>query len=586
MADLPSRVRPPQVLLAVGAVLLLVGTLATPGEDGAGSGAALTLAALAAGAVSAWASRAGLRGTRETLAATAVVLAVAGTAQDGSPGGGSPVGPALLALTLAGVARLQPAPLSWPLGAWAAGQLAALRLLPGVPEGVPRTGALLAVSLAGLVVVLGARPAIARVVLVTTVPWWVLGVAGGVGTAWAAPVPDAAASAALTVAAAAGLLVVRLDRAVSPLLGPPRAVPVLAGAVSGAAVAGVLSGGPGSAVVAGYAGVLLAAVAAGALDGWRRGLLLPCALAAGTTLVACALTQLVGAAAWRELALLLLLTAAPSAAVARRRREDRPAAVPVAVGCLAAAALLAVPAGLLGPVEAAAVLTLLYAAALLGATGLAADTRRHTLAVAAGTAAAAVLLVAAAGSPGQVAAHLAAQGALTWLWAVYVGRRAGEASAPARAAGAAEVVAAAWTVAALGGASALEVYTLPAAAGLLLAAGPELGRRPSERAWGPGLLVAAVPSTVLAVVAPGAERPLLVLAAAAVAMVGGAAANIRTPLVAGAGTAVALAVGLAVVALPLPLAGALVAGVALLAVGARRELRPVGGFAERVAEMR
>jgi hypothetical protein len=49
---------------------------------------------------------------------------------------------------------------------------------------------------------------------------------------------------------------------------------------------------------------------------------------------------------------------------------------------------------------------------------------------------------------------------------------------------------------------------------------------------------------------------------------------------------VALAAGLAVTALPLPLAGALLLGIGLLALGARRELRPVGGFAARVADMR
>ncbi|MGY1744837.1 SCO7613 C-terminal domain-containing membrane protein [Blastococcus sp. SYSU D00695] len=581
MADLPSRVRPPQVLLAVGTVLLLVGALAAPGRDGPGSGATLTLAALAAGAVSAWAGRVGARGTREALAATAVVLALAGV-----PQGGSPLGPALLALALSGVARLQPAPLSWPLGAWAALQLAALRALAEVPAGAARTAALLAVALIGLVVVLGARPALARVVLATTVPWWVLGVGAGIGTAWSAPAPAAAASVALTVAAAAGLLVVRLVRAVTPLLGPPRAVPVVAGVVAGAAVAGPLSGGPAGEVVAGYAGVLLAAVSAAVLDGRWRGLLLPCALAAGAVLLACALAQLVGAAAWGPLALLLLLTAVPAAAVARWRREDRPAALPAAVGCLAAASLLAVPAGLLAPAAAAAALTGLYAAALLGASGLAPHTREHTLTVAAGAAAAAVLLAAAAGSPGQVAAHLAVQGVLTWLWAGHPGRRVEDPSATARAVGAAEVVAAAWTAAALGDVAVLEAYTLPAAVGLLAAAGPDLRRRPSGRAWGPGLLLAAVPSTVLAVVAPGVGRPLLVLAAAALALVGGAAAGIRAPLLAGAGTAVALAIGLAVVALPLPLAGTVVAGVALLALGARRELRPVGGFADRVAEMR
>ncbi len=586
VADLSSRVRPPQVLLAVGAVLLVAGVAAPLGEGGPAARAWLLTAAVAAGAVSARASGAGLRGTRETLAATAVVLAAVGLDDGGPLLGGSPWGPALLALVLAGVARLQPRPVAWPLGAWVVGQLAAVRALADVLPGVPRTSALLAVAVAGLTVVLGARRTLARIALVTTVPWWVLGVAGGIGIAWTGDGSASGASAALTVAAAAGLLVVRLEPAVSTLLGPPRAVPVLAGLVSGAAVAGVLSGGPGSEVAAGYAGVLLAAAAAAVLDGWRRGLLLPVALVAGTTLLVCALVQLTAAAAWRELALLLLLTAVPAVAVARWRREDRPAAVPTAVGCTAAAVLLGIPAGLVGSTAAAGLLTALYVAALAGSTGMAAGTRRPATAVGAVAAAAALALLLAGGTWPQLATALAVQGAATWAWALVLGRRSAPEAAPGRAIGAAWLVLAAWVTAAEAGGTVLEAYTLPAAAGLLLTAGPELARGASWPAWGPGLLVAAAPSTVLSVVQPGVERPLLVLAVAAGAMVGGAAAGIRTPLLVGAGTAVALAAGLAVTSLPLPLAGALLAGVGLLALGARRELRPVGGFAARVADMR
>jgi ABC-type transport system involved in cytochrome bd biosynthesis fused ATPase/permease subunit len=61
---------------------------------------------------------------------------------------------------------------------------------------------------------------------------------------------------------------------------------------------------------------------------------------------------------------------------------------------------------------------------------------------------------------------------------------------------------------------------------------------------------------------------------------------VRAPLVVAAWTAVALALGLAVLALPLPVTGALVVGVVLLAVGARRERHPVAGFNARLAEMR
>ena len=54
----------------------------------------------------------------------------------------------------------------------------------------------------------------------------------------------------------------------------------------------------------------------------------------------------------------------------------------------------------------------------------------------------------------------------------------------------------------------------------------------------------------------------------------------------GAGTALALALGLTVRALPWPVATALVVGGVLLAVGARRERRPVAGFAVRLADLR
>ena len=61
---------------------------------------------------------------------------------------------------------------------------------------------------------------------------------------------------------------------------------------------------------------------------------------------------------------------------------------------------------------------------------------------------------------------------------------------------------------------------------------------------------------------------------------------LRAPLQIGAGTALVLALGLSVRALPWPVATALVVGGVLLAVGARRERRPVAGFATRLADLR
>jgi hypothetical protein len=132
----------------------------------------------------------------------------------------------------------------------------------------------------------------------------------------------------------------------------------------------------------------------------------------------------------------------------------------------------------------------------------------------------------------------------------------------------------------------LEAWTLPLAAGLLLAAGRGLVSGPSWPAFGPGLLAAAVPSAVAAVVEPGTARPVAVLVTAAVVVVVAPVAGVRAPLLVGAGTAVAVAIGLAAVALPWPLAAAVATGMALLAVGARRELLPVAGFGVSLAKLR
>jgi hypothetical protein len=127
---------------------------------------------------------------------------------------------------------------------------------------------------------------------------------------------------------------------------------------------------------------------------------------------------------------------------------------------------------------------------------------------------------------------------------------------------------------------------LPLAAGLLVAAGPRLVRAASWPSWGPGLVVAFAPSTLWAVVDPAGGRAVWVLAAAVLALVGGARAGLAAPLGVGAGAALVLVLGLAVPALPWPLAAALVTGGGLLALGTLREWRPVAGFRLRLAELR
>ena len=590
---LPYRARPSQLLLVVGAVLVVSAGGAAAAVYGGGSARVLLLAlAAAAAGASAWGSHARLRATEEVLAVAAVALAVLGTDAGTPLLRGSVVPPLVLGGVFLVLARLLRRPATWPLAAWLAVQLAALRALDGAEAGVTRTVAVLTVALVGLGIALAGRRLVARVALVTSAPWWVTGVVSALGTAWTADTGARWTSAALTVAAALELVAVRLDRDLESLLGPPRAVPVLAGAVSGAAVGGALGApGPGAVLLAGYTGVLLAAAAAALLTGWVRGLFLPAALAAGGTLVALSIGQLVAGSRWLELVLLLVLTALPCVLVAALRRDDRHVAVPAAVGCLAGAALVAAASGLVGVGVAAGFLALLYAGSLGAGLVLDPETRRATVVTGAVCAGLAVLLLVLARDRGVLAVQLAAQGLVTCAWGWHVWhtpdpRDGGPEGSPAWRAGAAQLVVAAWTAAALADLSTPEAYTLPAALGLLLAAGPRLGDGPSCPAWGPGLVVAAVPSVVWAVVAPGSTRPVLVLLVAAAVMGAAAWRAVRAPLFVAAWTAVALALGLAVVALPLPVTGALVVGVVLLAVGARRERDPVAGFNARLAEMR
>lgn len=592
LPPLPERTRPPQVLLVVGAVLLVsAGIALTSAYDGPASRAAVLSLAVAAAVLSVRADRAGLRSSAETLAASAAGLGLAGSHVAGQPTEGDP----LPALALAGVflllRQVSPSPAAWPLAAWAAVQVAVLRSLDAVADGV-HTELFLAVSLVGLGTALFGRPLVARLAMATTAPWWAAGVLGGSTEAWTAGPVERWLAAALMTAAAAGLLLARLRASLDVLLGPPRLVPVVAGAVTGAAFAGASSaGGPVAIAVAGFAGVLGATLAAGELSGWRRGLFLPAALSGGILLALLSVGRLLLGRHWSELALLLLLTAVPTLWVAVLRRDDRPVAVPVAVGCLAAAALLGLPDGWASPAEVAVLLSVLYAASLVVADGLDRGSRRATSVAGAVCAAATVVLLVANRDAEPLAAHLLAHAAVTLTWAWWTGRPGADAdestdSAAAWRVGAAQLVAACWLAASIAGLGAVEAYTLPAALGLLLAAGRGLARDPSRSAWGPGLVVAAVPSTLLAVTAPDTLRAVLVLALAAVAMLSGARAGVRAPLTIGAATAVALALGLAVRALPWPVATALVVGTALLLVGMLREGRPVAGFAARLADLR
>ncbi len=594
LPPLPYRARPPQVLLGVGAVLLVSAGAVVASAYGGGPARTLLLAlAAVATGFALRAARARLRSSQEVLGASATGLALSASGVGGL--GGSALGTAGATAALAAafllLHRLAPTTAAWPLASWIAAQLAVLRGLDGVPAEL-RTSLHLGVALAGLGIAVFARRAVARIALLTTAPWWVAGVGSGTATAWTGSAAGRYLAAALVVLACLGLVVTRLRQELEPLTGPPRAAPLLAGVVAGTAVTGASSVlGTAAVTLTGYAGVLLATLATASLTGWRRGLFLPLALAAGVVMTALSVGRLLADRQWTAISLLLLLTAVPTVWAAVRQPGGRPQSVPVAVGCLAGAVLLAVPGGVLSPTSAAVALTAVHAGAMVAGAWLDIASRRATAVAAGGCAVAAVLLLLPWDEAPALGAVLAVQGVFTVAWAGRTWRSqrtAGDAELRRGAwrVGAAQLVGAAWVLAAALDAGVIEAYSLPAAAGLLLASGPGLLRGSSWAAWGPGLLVAAVPSTVLAVVASDAPRTVAVLLAAAVLLVAGGRGGLWAPLAVGAGSALAVAVGLAAQALPWPVGTALVVGGVLLAVGARRERLPVAGFAIRLADLR
>lgn len=595
---LPGRARPPQVLLAVGAVLLVSAGAAVAYAYGGVVRALLLALAVTAVGLSLRAARMRLRSSEETLAVCGAGLAMAASSRGGPALDGDPWTALLLAGGFLVLHKVAPTTAAWPLVTWAAVQLAVLRTLDAVPS-ILHTELYLCVALVGLGIALFGRKIVARLALITTAPWWLAGVLGGSSSAWADDGGRQWFSAALMIAAGVGLLLARLREVLDPLLGPPRLVPVVAGIVAGAAVTGAFSSlGPLAMTLTGYAGVLIANLSAAYLEGWRRGLLLPVAVAAGVVMTSLCVLQLLAGQRWAQLSLLLLLTAVPTVLVAVYRAEDRPVLLPTAVAGLTGAVLLALPDRILTPVTAAVLLTVLYAVAMSVGGELEPKTR-HGTAVAAGVCAIAALLVLAAeGEWSVLGALLAVQGLSTLDWAVRTARHPdavpaadadtdGEPPVPgAWRIGAVQMVVAAWVAAATSGLVHVEWYSLPAAVGLLIAAGPRLAYGRSWPAWGPGLLVAAGPSTVLAVVAADDARAVWVLVAAAVAMVAGARTGVRAPLMIGAGTALTLALGLVARQLPWPLAAALAVGAVLVAVGMLRERRPIAGFGARLADLR
>ena len=562
-----DRVSPQQVLLAAGAVALVAAGAASLGAAGGWLPTALgVLTALA----SLRCARRQLRASAETLAVAAVVLVVVGDrahSDTTSAGWLAVLGAVFLVL-----GRLARNTLAWPIAAWVAAQLAVLTALPDLGlSSLPHVAAVLGTAVAGLLVTLRARRPVAVVALGTSLPWWSVGVLEGTSLVWSTPSPATASGAAALLVVAAGVLVaLRRRGGLRRLLGPRPLLPVLSGAVAGSALAGVLhSTGPDGVPVAGYLGLVVAALVAELASTRPNSVVRPTGLALAVTATVLSVANLVADARWTALALLLLAASVPALLVAARQPADRPGALPVAVACLAGAALLTEADGTLGAGRAGPLL-LALAVAALGAASL----ERHSRSEVPLAVSAVVVGVVAVAHVGRSGDLTAIGGAVAVLGAALVGYASRTGRAPARSGGCAALVAAAWLVAADAGLQVPEAYTLPLAAGLLLHSGRRLATAPSWSAWGPALAAAFVPSVFLALVQPDLTRVLLVVLAATVTTTAATGWGVQAPFVVGAVSLTVLAVGRLVAVLPPPgLVALAVAGAALLAVGASYESR-------------
>jgi hypothetical protein len=577
------RVSPQQVLVGLGALLVVAASLALVAvawtRFGIGFQAGVMATATAAAAVgSGWAARRGLRATEEGLAATAAALLLVDVGAARSLGllgldavDGrvyAAVAAGVVAVLTAGLAARTRSTLVWPAVALLAAQPVLLLALGDLVDGVLGVAALLVVAVADGRVA-GVLPRwsaeVARVLAGVAAA---AAAARAVALAWTgSPVAGAGATALVTAAAvAAAVVLVRRAERGHPA-GAPWAVAGLA-AVPALAVAGLVQ--PAGDVAAPLLAVAGLAAACAAVLLWSSPLRREVAGGPAVALVAVGTTQLVLADRPAALALVALVAAVPAALAAVTHRAARAAGTALAL-LLPGVAVLAAPEGDVLGTSAAGLLLALLAAAALGAatTRLGAPEERAAALAAVVLAAAATGTGASVGAWGQVGAQLALVGGAALAHSV-AGRRTVTGWIAL-----ADLVAAAWV--ALAGAAVVttEAYSLPLAAALLVAAGPRLVRGPSWQSWGPALLVGFAPSLVTALAADQPLRTLLVGLAGVVALVAGTWAHRQAPFLVGAVT-----VGVLGVVELAPWVGRLdswvplgAAGLLLLVVGATYEQR-------------
>jgi hypothetical protein len=573
------------VLLGLGALLVVAAGIAFVAVAWTRLGVTFQAAVMgtvtaAACAASAYAARRGLRATEEALAAAgAALLAVdLGAAHTLGLGNADAVPlrlwSGLSCLAVAGVAlalgRGTRSTVTWPLVTLLAAQPAGWLLLPaGLADGVAGVAVLLATALLDVLAVLLLRAALQPVALGLAALVGAAGVLLGVPLAWSAAPLDSWLATAVLGAAAAGIVALLPQPRLAPHLGEPPVVACVASGTAAAALAGSLSGSGvlGAVVAAGLGLVLLTAAAPASAGGVRLAVL----LAAGAVLTGAGAAVLADGGDLGPLALLVLAAAVPAVLAAVLRPQVRPAATAAALAAPGLAVLVARAGGLLDPAPAGLLLALVGATAFAVAT-LRARAPEEPAAAVVGTLAGLVagLVTADAGAWGQMAIDLVVVGAAAGCYAIVTGQQRVAVLAVA------DLVLAGWIAAAGADVTTPEVYTLPAAAGLLLLAVPAL--RAGAASWaaeGPAAVVALLPSALVVVAEPTAVRLVGVVTAAAAAAVAGTLTHRQAPFVVGTGALALVVLGsLAPYAPLVPRWVTLAtAGLLLLAVGATYERR-------------
>ncbi len=583
----PRRLSPQQVLLGLGALLLVTAALAFVAVAWTRfglvfqAGLMLTVTVAACGS-SAWAARRQLRATEEALAAAgAALLAIdLGAArgrglfalEDVPLRHWWSISCAVVVVVAVLLGRSTRTTVVWPLVALAAVQpLPFLLLGSDLVEGPAGVAAALGLAAADVVAARRLRPLLVPVAQVLAGTLGAAGVLGGLAVSGWADAADSWTSTAVLAVAGAGVLAYA-SRSRPELAGlPPAAVPGGVGGVVGLALAGSLQ----HAGTSGWwiAGTLGLGLLTGAALLWAEGRarLVAGPAAAGAALVLVHALLLADDRRFGELAVLALAATVPATGAAVRIPALRAAATATALLAPGAAILLARADDVMSAVVAGLLLALLAAAAFAVATSRRTSPEElAAAAVGALTGLAAGATSASAEAWGQVGLQLGVVGIAAGCYAVVAGRR------PVAVVAVADLVVATWIAVGGAGVETPEAYTLPAAVGLLVLAVPALrSGAPSWAAEGGAAGVALVPSALVVVADPTALRLVLVVAAAVALVVAGTLLHRQAPFVVGAGVLVLVTVGrLAPYAPLLPRWITLgTAGLLLLVVGATYERR-------------